>query len=223
MRAKRVETLRKQKERLDEFAQEIEKLEEDGSLNVTDADAAQMKHEDGRSVGRYNHQSAVDGKYGITVGTEARADAFDHIRHLLPLVDKATQNAGGRLAEVMADSGFCDSEVLGKLPSRPERYYLPDRDFRKKTDKGGKYTQNAFARTETGTIICRAGPPMRSHGAVRTKAGITVQVYRASGWPTCPKKSKCSSGNFRSVGIDPRQEVRDTMRARLQTAEGRET
>lgn len=223
VRKKRMETLRKQRERLEQFAQQIEELEEDGYLNLTDPDAAQMKHKDGRSVPSYNHQSAVDGKYGITIATETRADAFDHSRHLLPLVDKATENAGGRFEKVMADSGFCDFEVLGEVQSRPERFYLPDRDFRKKTGKGGKYTQNAFTRTESGAVYCPAGLPMGSHGVNRTKAGVTVQVYRATACPTCPKKSKCTSGKVRSVAIDPRQEVRDTMRARLRTAEGRET
>jgi transposase len=97
VKKKRLVRLQKQKTKLENAAKLIEELQEGEQVNLTDEDAVQMKHKDGRSLPSYNHQSAVDGKMGVTVAVKTNDDAFDHSTHLLPLVDTATENTEKKL------------------------------------------------------------------------------------------------------------------------------
>jgi transposase len=156
-RDKALSSLQKQEEKLREFEQIIEDIDEADNINLTDKDAKMMKHKDGKKVPSYNNQSAADGKYGITVAVSTTSDAFDHGKHLLPLVDQAEQNTGKSFKNVLADSGFCDFERLIEIEAREEDFYLPDRDYKKQYKKGTLFAQNKFTRNDQGQWICPAG------------------------------------------------------------------
>jgi len=88
--------------------------DENKLINMTDPDAAVMQHKYKRKLPSYNHQSAVDGKYGVTCAVSTRCEN-DHPKYLFSLVDEARKNTGAVYQNVRADSGFCIYEVLEKV------------------------------------------------------------------------------------------------------------
>lgn len=61
LKRKRIETLEKKADQLEEFAKKLKDLnDEEKRINMTDEDAPGMKHKDSRSLPSYNHQSAPD-------------------------------------------------------------------------------------------------------------------------------------------------------------------
>ena len=93
-KGKRIEGLKKQEKKLLELKEVLEGLDDEGAtINMTDAEAAVMKHKDNRSLPSYNHQSAVDGKYGVTIAVNT-ADKPDCPEDLLGLVDQSKESSG---------------------------------------------------------------------------------------------------------------------------------
>lgn len=220
-RNKKLSTLQKQKEILDEYQQIIEAMDESDTINLTDNEAKMMNHKNGTKLPSYNHQSAVDGKNGITVAVQTTTEAFDHGHHLLPLVDQAKENTGGQFQRVMADSGFCDFERLIETQNREEEYYLPDRDYQKKYNKNHLFTQQQFSQNERGHWMCPAGREMKSKGMITRKDGVSISLFMGQGCENCELKPKCTKGKNRQIGIDARVQYRQRMRERLQTDRGR--
>jgi transposase len=78
--------LRKQKKKLEgvsEVLRELAKQNKDATVNTTDKDAPMMSHKDRTKKPSYNHQSAVDGKMGVTVAVSSRAFFFMNSRIII--------------------------------------------------------------------------------------------------------------------------------------------
>ena len=99
--------------------------DENKSINMTDPDAAVMQHKDKRKLPSYNHQSAVDGKYGITCAVSTRCEN-DQPKDLFALVDEARKNTGA-------------AHQNGKYNGPPRRRVVPtelvNRGFVKRIEK----------------------------------------------------------------------------------------
>lgn len=216
-----ISALKKQEKKLMEFEQIIADIEESDNVNFTDKDAKLMSHKDGKKTPSYNHQSAADGKHGITVAVQTNCDAFDHGRHLLPLVDQSKKNTGNSFKHVIADRGFCDFERLIEIKDREEDFYLPDRDYKKQYKKNNLFAQNKFAQDEQGRWVCPAGRTMYSKGTYTKPDGAKIKLYMGKNCDTCILKSKCTKGKSRQIGIDYRIQYRTEMREKLDTDKGR--
>jgi len=104
----RISRLEKKKFELEKLQKELESiLDEKASLNKTDKDAKIMKHKDRRIIPSYNHQSAVDEKYGITVAVQT-TQSNDSPEDLFSIVDKSKENSCKSHENVLADCGFAD-------------------------------------------------------------------------------------------------------------------
>jgi transposase len=218
---KAFDALKKQEKKLLEFEQIIADMEETDNINLTDKDAKLMSHKDGKKTPSYNHQSAADGKYGVTVAVSTRKDAFDHGSHLLPMVDKAKENTGRRFKHVMADCAFCDFERLIEIEDRKEDFYLPDRDYKKEYKKNTLFAQNQFKQDDQGRWICPAGRAMQRKGSLTRKDGVVVYLFMGKDCGNCELKKKCTKGKSRQIGIDSRFPYRLKMREKLETDKGR--
>lgn len=103
--------LEQKKRQLLNLKQILAKVEDqEATLNMTDPDAAVMKHKDGRSLPSCNHQSAVDRKLGVVCAVGTRSES-DKGADLLELVDQAKQNTGEPHGKVLADPAFSDHQV----------------------------------------------------------------------------------------------------------------
>jgi len=133
--------------------------DEQANINMTDPEAKVMKHKDGRSLPSCNHQSAVDGRCGVTCAVKTE-DRCDGELDLLELVDQAKENSGKEHENVMADSAFGGYEVFQKVEQeRSERFFVPDMRFAG-AEKGegdkGKFDGIRFEKRQDGTVICPA-------------------------------------------------------------------
>lgn len=87
LKEKRLAELARQEKLLQGLEELLEGLQdENANVNMTDAEAKVMRHKDGRSLPSYNHQSAVDGKHGVTCAVKSE-DRGDGEQDLLELVD----------------------------------------------------------------------------------------------------------------------------------------
>jgi len=218
---KALTSLKKQEKKLLEFEQIIKDMEETDNINFTDRDAKLMSHKDGKKTASYNHQSAADGKCGITVAVSTKTDAFDHGDHLLPLVDQAAENTGNSFKNVIADRGFCDFDLLIRIEDREEDYYLPDRDYKKQYWKNTFFAQNKFTQNGKGQWICPAGRHMIKKGSIIRDDGVRVYLFKGTNCDACELKPKCTKGKSRQIAIDSRNHYRVKMREKLETDRGR--
>jgi transposase len=134
MKESRLKTLRRKQKEAEDFLGKLkavqdniedEKEKEKLRLNMTDPEARVMKHKDGRKLPSYNHQSAVDDKYGITVAVQTETHP-DRAENVLELANQARENTGRFFENVTADSAFCSFEILEEVTGRPEEFYIPD-------------------------------------------------------------------------------------------------
>jgi len=92
--------------------------------NFTDPESRIMR--DGATKGfvqAYNGQLAVDGKHQIIVAAELDNNASDNEK-LLPMVDAAVANAGGKPAYMTADGGYKSEENFAGLVEREVDGYV---------------------------------------------------------------------------------------------------
>ena len=178
---KRLETLQGKKKRLLNLKKMLDGLQdEEATLNMTDAEAAVMKHKDGRSLPSYNHQSAVDGKLGVVCAVATR-DESDKPEDLLELVDQAKGNTGEAHENILADPAFADYAVLQKVEQeREEEYFLPDKRYATVENGGGvrwEYDSSRFEKQANGTVICPLGERMELKSVNRYEDGQTLSIY----------------------------------------------
>jgi transposase len=224
---KREAKLRRRKERLMELEPLLKRGGyEERAVNISDADAKVMSHKDGRKLPSYNHQSAVDGKLGVTVAVETRTDAFDHGNHLFPLVEQARKNTGRSFENVLADSGFCDFERLQEVEEqRSENYYMPDRLYEKKrnkSEKRGDYGRSHFIVAKNMEVRCPKGHVMKYRGRQKRPDEREIIIFEGTQCGRCLEKQKCTAASKRTISVDTREPYRQRMQEKLDSDEGRE-
>jgi len=222
---KRLAELARQEEQLLALKGRMEKIgEEKANINMTDPEAKVMRHKDGRSLPSYNHQSAVDGMYGVTCAVKTE-DRCDGELDLLELVDTAKEKTGEQHESVMADSAFGGYEVYQKVEQeRSEQFYVPDTRF-ETAQKGegdkGKFDGSRFEKREDGTVICPAGHPMELKEE-RREEDHTLRIYAGTACEGCPLREKCTTATRRTLSVDNREPLHEQMREKLRTDRGRE-
>jgi transposase len=222
---KRATRLENKLEKLAEFQEELEALnDEEKRMNMSDGDAPVMRHKDGTSKPSYNHQSAVDERYGVTtaVRTIQSSDSADDLEEI---VDASNGNTEGRHETVSADSGFCSYDMLENTDERPEEFYVPDKRFeesKKGPEEKKRYGLEDFHLEEEGNYLCPAGKPMKHVGTFDGADGARVDKYVGTACEECPLKQKCTNATVRSLQVDTREPLRRKMREKLRSEEGRE-
>lgn len=222
---KRAATLKKKLEALSDFQEQLESLkDEEKRVNMSDGDAAVMKHKDGTKKPSYNHQSAVDGSYGVTTVVRT-SQSGDCAEDLETIVDGSNANTGGRHQAVIADSAFCSYEMLVNTEERPEEFYVPDTRFeesKKDPEEKQRYGTEDFSHDRAGNYRCPAGQRMRHVGTFDGANGARLDRYVGTACKGCLIKGKCTKAAVRSLQIDTREPYRRRMREKLRSDKGRE-
>jgi transposase len=225
-KTRRLRKLRKEQKILNRMKTHLDRLagkaNAKDTVNSVDEDAEVMILKTGERAPAYNHQSAVDDKYGITMAVKTTSNN-DQPGDLLPLVDKSEENGGKIYKRVSADSAFCDYDILEKAETeRSEDFYLPDRRFnitKKKETARGKYDKNNFKRKRNGMLVCPEGCVMTFHQKINHD-GHTQIIYRGTRCEDCKAKKQCTSSEYRLLNIDSREKYRTIMRKKLKNKKG---
>jgi len=135
--------------------------------NFTDPESRIMKGPDGFVQG-YNAQIAVEPVLQLIVG-QALTQQTNDKKQLLPMIDAVQQQAGQRVREVLADSGYCSEANLHQAAKKKIDRYVA-------TEKS-KHSQTAQP-APRGRIPKSATLVERMKRKLKTKAGRAIYAGR---------------------------------------------
>jgi len=222
---KRIDTLEKKINKLGNLKKILEEIgDEKKRINTTDQDAPVMRLKDSRSRPSYNHQTARDEKLGVVTAVETTL-TNDVPNDLILLVEQYVKNTELHHDNILADSGFQSYGNLEKMEKMPENFFVPDKLFESTKGKEGeekKFGQEQFQKNDDGIYRCPAGKVMEEVRTVTTSDGGTAVIYQCENCLNCTVKEKCTSGQTRQIVVDTREPLREKMREKLRSPEGRE-
>lgn len=135
--------------------------------NFTDPESRIMKGPDG-FVQAYNAQIAVEPALQLIVGQAVTQQTNDK-KQLLPMIEKVKQQSGQKVAEVLADSGYCSEENLRKSAKKNVDLYVAT----------GKQKHNQpISKSPRGPIPKSATLVDRMKRKLTTQAGRAVYALR---------------------------------------------
>src|SRR4030042_5068516 len=224
-KVKRISRLENKLEKLEYYKKMLEEIgDEEERINIVDKDAKVMRHKDGQKLPSYTHQSGRDEKVGVVMAVQS-TQSVDEPKDLVILTDRSIENSGEKHKNVIADSSFSSYEILEEIENREESFFVPDRRnevSKKREEEKKKYGQEDFKKNERDEIICPNGCRMEEKRVIKDGNGYEKKIYEGTRCDNCNKKGKCTNGVKRTIYIDSRIELRDKMREKLSTDEGRE-
>ena len=135
--------------------------------NFTDPESRIMKGPEG-FVQAYNAQVAVEPALQLIVGQALTQQANDK-QQLIPMIDRVREQAGQKVQEVLADSGYCSEENLRKAAKKKIGLYVAT----------GKQQHNQPVQSSPcGPIPKSATLVERMKRKLMTKAGQTAYARR---------------------------------------------
>jgi transposase len=207
------------KEKLQEIARQ---LKETQSKNVvsTDPECRVMKTRNNGKCPAYNLQASVDAENQIIVAMELTASETDH-GYLPKMVEQLESNTSAGSDISLADSGYQDEDTLKWIEQSNHEVLMPimEPHEAKRTDL---FASRCFIYDdERDVVICPAGRYLVFSGKYKLSSG-TYKQYAATGCKSCSfHKQCCGKKANRRINVSVVAHVRQQMRDRLQTQEGR--
>jgi transposase len=218
-----IDTEEKLRRKLEEVTKKFKAGKE--KINLTDPDARFMKGGNGRIDIGYNCQAAVTNEC-LIVGSEVITDPNDR-KALALMVETSEANSSEAIREVTADTGYSSYENDAYLSKKDKIGYIPDQQMPKDNPEGRDlYHQDQFTYLkERDEYICPEGHRLRRLKVRREDASYRKWrqvIYQGVACPTCPSKTLCTTQPYRTIARDDRKALREQMRARLRSEEGRQ-
>jgi len=218
-----INTEEKLKEKLEQIQQRFTSDKE--KLNLTDPDARFMKGGNGRIDIAYNCQAAVTNEC-LIVGSEVITDANDR-KALALMVETSEANISEAIREVTADTGYSSYENDAYLSKKNKIGYIPDQQMsRDNPEAQDPYDQDQFTYLkECDEYICPEGHRLGRVKVRRQDASYRKWrqvIYQGTSCSSCPSKTLCTTQPYRTIARDDRKALREQMRARLRSKEGRQ-
>lgn len=227
IKKKREEKLRFKEKKLEELKKTLDEInDKNANVNSTDKEAVVMKHKDGRSMPSYNHISSVDGQFGVTVAVKTK-DSCDCSEDLFDLVEKSKENTkNNEIKNVLADPSFVDYPALEKMEEMKENFFVPDKRFEvteKEETSKGKYDKSNFKFNDKGDLICPEGKKMDHKWTKKINdSKYEERLFECSCSRDCPNREMCTKSEKRKIVVDGREVLREKMRDKLRSDNGRE-
>lgn len=140
------------------------------------------------------------------------------------MIEEAEENTNEEIKEVIADSGYSSYENYEYLKKEDKTAYIPDEYFHKKEEvKENKYHKDNFIYDKEKDIyICPEGKELHLYKTRDDKKRKKKQkIYRGIECITCKEKNNCTEAKVREIHREQREEIRDEVRERLETDEGK--
>jgi len=228
------EELKRKEQRLkkiDEAMQELQKranqkskkkITDKDQYNFTDPESRMMMTRNEGPQQSYNNQIAVDQKEGVIIAADVTNSASDK-GQLQPIVEKVKENCG-RPEILTADAGYfsasnieylAEEEIDGYISSAREKSTNPKNPYDKKY-----FTYDAAK----DLYICPQGNELLLKAKHNRKDGRVEFFYQGTACLDCPAKSSCvqSKSGKRKVTRDDKEPIRDAMRSKVKTEEGKQ-
>jgi hypothetical protein len=208
------------KEKIQQALLQLE--QEDGKINLTDADAKLIRS-GGRIQSNYNCQGAVS-MDGVIVAAYATSEASDK-EQLTEVITRTETNTGQSPENILADSGYASYDNYDKLHQQNITAYLPDQDFKHQSeqDKDTYHRKHFIYDQQTDQYRCPQGKALvYSHYDDNKRKKYKSKVYVGTQCHQCPVRSQCTRGERRSIYQEFREPLRQQARDRLTSEEGKD-
>jgi len=201
---------------LEAVGQRLQSME-DRQISLTDPDARSMATS-GRGTGivGYNVQTAVDAKHHIIVAHEVTNVGHDRdaLAHMAKLARQAT---GQRDLIALADRGYFEGYEILKCERAGIAAVVP-RPLPSNSAAEGRFDRRDFVYDrKRDQYRCPAGQIAKNRFTT-VEDGKTLYKYWPSACPSCPMKSRCTTGAYRRITRWEHEDVLETMQARLDGA-----
>jgi transposase len=189
-----------------------------GQVSTTDSDARLLSKGD-QTIAGYNVQSVVDDKHMLIVESEVvnRSDAG----HLHAMAKAAKETLGVETLQVLADTGYYNSEDLKACEDDGIEAYVPLHHGNGKIEKQGRFSRTDFGYDAGADVYrCPAGELLRPTKKPWTNTSGRVEIRYLSSKTTCdacPLRARCLTpdAKTRSVSRWEHEDVLDRHRARM--------
>jgi transposase len=195
--------------------------EEKERANLTDKEAKFIKN-NGKIDVNYSCQTAIS-EDGIVVSaytSNCSSDRTDTIK----TVSTAELNTGENYIEILADSGYASFDNFEELDKRNKIIYIPDQQMNTEADKEqNPYHRNHFIYNEQkDCFVCPENKELPFYSNIVHKRNKQQsKVYKCKECPACDKQKLCVKGKYREIHIEKREHLRQQIRERLNSAEGK--
>ena len=208
--------------KIEQLANAHSHLKESGDkrINLTDEDANVMKSKQ-TLIPAYNLQTAVDEKSHVIVAADVTTEETDY-NQLIPMVEQVMQNTSREPAVISADPGYATYENYEYLKENGLNALIPDTMHFIDTHGRTKYfTKSRFHYVEDDDFYyCPAGRTMNFVRIQKDNKNQPLRLYRGDcSW--CPLHLDCTKASSRSITRHPKEALKDEMRRRLSTPDGK--
>ncbi len=209
----------KLKEKIKEVLEQMN--EEKARINLTDREAKFIKGNGNIDV-NYSCQTAIS-EDGIIVSAYTSNCSSDRTSTITSVND-AEQTTQEIYREILADSGYASFDNFEELSNRDKIIYIPDQQMNIEAEKEKHpYHRNHFIfNKEKNCFICPENkelPFYSNHTHKRTKQQSTVYICKDCS--SCEKQSLCTKGKYRQIHVEKREFLRQQIRERLNSMEGK--
>lgn len=210
----------KRKAKIEEIAKQ---LKESGRkiVSSTDKESRMMKM-GGRIRPGYNVQAAVDTEAQIIVAVGVTQSENDH-GQLPDILEDVEANLGLSPDVVLADTGYSDEETLRAMDEAGQEALIPPTEH-PRNKSNDLFSSRCFLPVEEkDAYICPAGRELSFSGEHKTGSG-RYREYSAHGCKGCSFHKECvrKGRGSRRISVSVISELRDGMREKLKTPEGKE-
>lgn len=209
----------KLKEKIKQVLKQIKDKKE--RINLTDNEVKFIKNKGSIDL-NYNCQAAIT-EDGIIVGaytTNSPSDRTETIKS----INAAEQNTQDQYNEVLADSGFASFDNFEELAARNKTIYIPDQQMDSEEQKEqNPYHRNHFIyNQQKDCFTCPENKELPFYAnSTHKRTKQQSKVYRCKECPGCDKQTLCTKGKYRQIHVEKREYLRQQIRERLNSAEGK--
>jgi hypothetical protein len=226
--------MRQQKKKLasnkrlaEKISDAIEILDNDTSiekLNLTDAEGPIMKGKKGNFDTNYNVQAACSEGRQIITYCDVTIDGNDKSQ-LVPALDGVKENTGQKVKIALADADYGTFDSFEYMDENGICGYVPYRDMNA-TFEGQPFHSAHFAYdAQADVYICPAKHALEFKSISNDKRrNKQYRQYRTKACKGCPFQKQCVTSKrslYRTISREVRQELRDQMKQRLNSEEGK--
>lgn len=211
------------KQRLKEKIQQalVDMKNEDQRINLTDKEAKFIRSRKGIDL-NYNCQAAIT-EDGLIVSAYTSNNCSDR-KETIKSVCTAEQTTQDIYTDVLADSGYASFDNYEELTKQGKTLYIPDQQMNIEAElEKNLYHRNHFVyNKEKDCYVCPENKELifcRNSFHKLNKQKSTVYICKDC--PACEKQKLCTKGKYRQLHVQTREILRQQIRERLNSLEGK--
>jgi transposase len=203
------EKLAKIQKRVSELESISERVEEEGTIYLTDADSRLMRTHNGGGDISHNVQIASEAENHFIVAVDVTSDAVDY-GQLHNIASQAKEELGADELTAIADRGYYSGEEFKKCIEDDIQVIAPRADKGGSQEKG--YTKGYFSYDkESDAYICPQGQTL-SQPKQRKADRKGDRYYNKSACANCPAKGRCTpKTQYRTIVRDEFDDYSDAV------------